>query len=147
MSPIWPASESVPDRLMMYRPLTSSSKFFEWRPFQASDNQICGIYLEELAGPELYYVLELKTLAESQAKDTLAETVMMTTAPGYLMHAKSGKTFAFRSETSKSQVVLPVDPSANRDESKDGCVNGKQEANEDESEDESGEESEDESDD
>lgn len=83
-----------------------------------------------MAGPELYYVLELETLAESQTRETtLAEGVMTNAAPGYLMHAKSDKTFAFRSETSTPEVIAPVPRSAKSDESED--------EDEDESEDES----------
>lgn len=103
----------------MYSSVKDSRKYFDWRPFQASDSQICGIHLEDIAGPALYYVLELETLTESQTKETLAEGVTINAAPGYLMHAKSGKTFAFRSETSTPEVISPVPRSAKSDESED----------------------------
>jgi hypothetical protein len=100
-----------------------------------------------MAGSELYYVLELETLTEKQKVDTSAEEVLVDAAPGYLMHAKSGKTFAFRCEASTSEAVLPADRPANHDESKDRRVNGNEEENDDEDEDESDEENEDESED
>jgi hypothetical protein len=72
-----------------------------------------------MAGPELYYVLELETLTEDQTDSTLAEKAVGNAAPGYLMHAESGKTFAFGCVTSTSKAVLPGPRSAINDESKD----------------------------
>lgn len=65
----------------------------------------------------MYHVLELGAVTGHVLKDTVAEGDASNTAPGYLMHARSKKTFAFRSETPDPEVVLLAHRSADKDES------------------------------
>jgi hypothetical protein len=78
-----PASQSIPQGLVLFAAATEPNSYFKWRPHRTQENQTSGFYLLETTGPELHYIYGLGNEPMEQA-------------PGYLMHAVSKKIFAFR---------------------------------------------------
>jgi hypothetical protein len=97
--PIWPASLSVPEGLILFSAATGSSLKcdFKWLPCRAPNEHICGFYLLEETGPELYHVLRADETGPATEQLMLTATPAIA-APRYLMHARTKKTFAFRPE-------------------------------------------------